>query len=128
MAFFLNAVYNGKNKNTGGITMKYGFGVDLGGTTVKLAYFDQEGNLLDKWEIPTDKSQQGKNILPDIAAAVNGYIAEHSIEREVLLGVGIGVPGPVNNHGVVNCCVNLGWGVTDVAGTLGTLLNLPAFA
>ena len=108
--------------------MKYGFGVDLGGTTVKLAYFDQEGNLLDKWEIPTDKSQQGKNILPDIAAAVNGYIAEHSIEREVLLGVGIGVPGPVNNHGVVNCCVNLGWGVTDVAGTLGTLLNLPVKA
>ena len=33
--------------------MKYGFGVDVGGTTVKLAYFDTDGNMLDKWEIPT---------------------------------------------------------------------------
>ena len=33
--------------------MKYGFGIDLGGTTVKIAYFDETGNMLDKWEIPT---------------------------------------------------------------------------
>ena len=42
--------------------MKYGFGVDLGGTTVKIAYFDQEGNLLDKWEIPTVSADGGKQI------------------------------------------------------------------
>ena len=50
--------------------MKFGFGVDLGGTTVKLAYFDEAGTMLDKWEIPTDTSEDGKNILPDIAKAV----------------------------------------------------------
>ena len=32
--------------------MKYGFGVDVGGTTVKIAFFDETGKLLDKWEIP----------------------------------------------------------------------------
>ena len=42
--------------------MKYGFGVDLGGTTVKMGLFTQEGELLDKWEIATDTSEGGKNI------------------------------------------------------------------
>ena len=32
----------------------YAFGVDIGGTTVKIGLFDREGNLLDKWEIPTN--------------------------------------------------------------------------
>ena len=35
---------------------KYVFGVDIGGTTVKLGLFDVEGNVLDKWEIPTRDS------------------------------------------------------------------------
>ena len=52
-------------------SMKYGFGVDLGGTTVKIAYFDQEGNLLEKWEIPTVTENNGQQILPDIAASIN---------------------------------------------------------
>ena len=47
--------------------MKYGFGIDLGGTTVKIAYFDQEGTMLDKWEIPTVTEDGGVQILPHIA-------------------------------------------------------------
>ena len=81
--------------------MKYGFGVDLGGTTVKIAYFDETGAMLSKWEIPTDLREQGKNILPDIAAALLGYIKENSIPMESLLGIGIGVPGPVSPEGIV---------------------------
>ena len=46
--------------------MKYGFGVDLGGTTVKIAYFDETGTMLDKWEIPTRRDNGGENIIPDI--------------------------------------------------------------
>ena len=46
--------------------MKYVFGVDIGGTTVKLGFFDLEGNILEKWEIPTRKDLGGKYILPDI--------------------------------------------------------------
>ena len=74
--------------------MKYGFGVDLGGTTVKIAYFDENGTMLSKWEIPTDLQEQGKNILPDIAASLLGYIKENNIPMDSLLGIGIGVPGP----------------------------------
>ena len=108
--------------------MQYGFGVDLGGTTVKLAFLDTAGNMLDKWEIPTDKTDGGNRILPDIAAAVNGYIEEKKISRETLVGVGIGVPGPVRPDGTVSGCVNLGWGEKPVAQELSDLIGLPVKA
>lgn len=108
--------------------MQYGFGVDLGGTTVKLAFLDTQGNMLDKWEIPTDKTDGGNRILPDIAAAVNGYIEEKKISRESLVGVGIGVPGPVRPDGTVGGCVNLGWGEKAVAQELSQLTGLPVKA
>ena len=108
--------------------MNYGFGVDLGGTTVKIAYFDQEGNMLDKWEIPTVTADGGEKILPDIAASVLGYLKEKNIARERIIGIGIGVPGPVDDMGVVNKCVNLGWGVFNIHEQLGALTGFPVRA
>ena len=101
--------------------MKYGFGVDLGGTTVKIAYFDANGTMLSKWEIPTVTTGGGQQILPDIAASIQNYMSENNVERSSIVGIGIGVPGPVDGKGVVNKCVNLGWGVFNIAETLGEL-------
>lgn len=92
----------------------YSFGVDLGGTTVKLGFFDTEGNVLDKWEIKTRTENGGVNILPDIAEAIKGKMAEKSVVKEDVVGVGIGVPGPVDSKGIVHKCVNLGWGVFNI--------------
>ena len=108
--------------------MRYGFGVDLGGTTVKLAWFNELGELLHKWEIPTVTAEGGKAILPDIAASINGYLAQTGVSREQVIGIGIGVPGPVDEQGVVNKCINLGWGVFNVAETLSQLTSLPVKA
>ncbi len=108
--------------------MKYGFGIDLGGTTVKLAYFDENGTMLDKWEIPTVTANGGAQILPDIAASVKGYLEKNHIDSESILGLGIGVPGPVNSKGVVNKCINLGWGVFNIAETLSGLTGFPVKA
>ena len=94
--------------------MKYGFGVDLGGTTVKIAWFDASGNMLDKWEIPTVTENSGSQILPDIANSVKGYLAQKNIPAEDVIGIGIGVPGPVRPDGTVNKCINLGWGVFNI--------------
>ena len=82
--------------------MKFGFGIDLGGTTVKIAYFDENGTMLQKWEIPTVPAGGGKQILPDIAASIQDFIDAHQINASAILGLGIGVPGPVNGKGVVN--------------------------
>ena len=108
--------------------MKYGFGVDLGGTTVKLAFFDKEGGMLSKWEIPTRTEENGRQILPDIAAAIERYLTENQIPREDVLGIGIGVPGAVDSRGVVDGCVNLGWGRTDIPKVLGELTGFPVEA
>ena len=108
--------------------MKYGFGVDLGGTTVKIAYFDETGTMLSKWEIPTVTDDGGKRILPDIAASIRQYIAQKTVEPADIIGIGIGVPGPVNGRGVVNKCVNLGWGVFNIADELSALAGFPVKA
>lgn len=39
---------------------KWLVGVDLGGTTTKLAFISMYGEILHKWEIPTDVSNEGK--------------------------------------------------------------------
>ena len=108
--------------------MKYGFGVDLGGTTVKIAYFDETGNLISKWEIPTVTANGGIRILPDIAASIREFRQSSGIADADLLGVGIGVPGPVDSSGNVNRCVNLGWGKFNINKEFSALTGLPVTA
>ena len=108
--------------------MKYGFGIDLGGTPVKLAYFDEAGTMLYKWEIPTNTAEDGKYILPYIAQAINKYMQEKGIAKESILGAGIGVPGAVDKHGIVAGCVNLGWGYFSVKDALEPLLGFKVVA
>ena len=104
---------------------KYGFGVDVGGTTIKMGFFETSGRLISKWEIKTNTEDGGENILSDIALAIDNKLAQEAISKNEVQGVGIGVPGPVRSDGVVNGCVNLGWGVVDVASELGKLTGLP---
>jgi glucokinase len=100
------------------------FGIDIGGTSVKLGLFTQEGELLDNWEIPTRKEDKGSFILQDVAASVEGKIKEKSLNKEDIVGIGIGVPGPVTEDGTVVQCVNLGWGTFNVANEMKALTGL----
>ena len=108
--------------------MEYIYGVDLGGTTVKMACFDQNGQCLHKWEIPTVTAEGGSRILPDIAKAIETDMTQRDICKEQVLGIGIGVPGPVSDAGVVNKCINLGWGVFNICQELSTLTGVPVKA
>lgn len=101
----------------------YVFGVDVGGTTVKLGLFDINGNVMDKWEIPTRTGNNGENILPDIAASVQARMAEKSIGKEDVAGVGIGAPGPVDGAGIIHKAVNLGWTEMNLKQELSKLLG-----
>lgn len=103
---------------------KYIYGVDLGGTTVKMGLFDEEGTMLEKWEIVTRKENNGEQILPDIAAAIAGKNQEKDITAGDIAGIGMGVPGPITEDGRVLKCANLGWGVFSVAEELGRLTGV----
>lgn len=103
---------------------KYGFGVDIGGTTIKMGFFETDGKLLDKWEIKTNTANGGAEILSDIAKSIDNKLAQEGISKADVQGAGVGVPGPVRGAGIVNRCVNLGWGVVNVAEELGALTGL----
>lgn len=103
--------------------MRYAFGVDVGGTSVKLGLFDGD-TLTEKFEIPTRTEDGGKQILPDIAQAIADCLMRHNISHDEVRGIGIGVPGPVSETGVVNRCVNLNWGVFNLHAALGDLTGL----
>lgn len=102
---------------------KYVFGVDVGGTSVKMGLFDIEGNVLEKWEIPTRTENCGEKILPDIAANIQEKMGQKSIAKEDVAGVGIGVPGPVEKNGIVHRAVNLGWEEMNMKEELTKLLG-----
>ncbi len=107
---------------------KYCFGIDVGGTTVKCGLFTVTGEMLDKWEIRTRTEDNGVNILPDVAETIRQKIAEKGIDKELVAGIGIGVPGPVNEAGEVPCAVNLHWGYVNIAGDMERLTGLPVRA
>lgn len=94
---------------------KYCFGVDIGGTTVKIGLFSTKGELLDKWEIVTRKDEGGSLILSDVAKAVEDKLIELKVSKDDVSGIGLGVPGPITEDGRVLKCVNLGWGIFNVA-------------
>lgn len=106
--------------------MKYCFGVDIGGTTVKLGLFTTDGEIVDKWEIKTRTENQGEAVLPDIAEALREKLEEKKIGRDEVEGIGVGVPAPVNTEGVVQNTANLGWGYKEVKREMEELSGMRA--
>ncbi len=100
---------------------KYAYGVDIGGTTVKIGFFETTGKLVDTWEIPTRTENDGELILPDIAESIKENNEKNSITIDDIEGIGMGVPGPVKDDGTVLKCVNLGWGVFNVEKALSVI-------
>ena len=106
--------------------MRYCFGVDIGGTTVKMGLFEETGAVLEQWEIVTNTADEGKAILPDIAASIANKIVERQLSREDIVGVGAGIPAPVTEDGIVNGSANLGWKYKEVRSELEALTGLKA--
>ncbi len=103
---------------------QYAFGVDVGGTTIKIGLFETHGELLEEWEIPTRTEENGQFILPDIADAATQKAKERNLSLLDVEGIGLGVPGPVSSDGTVFKCVNLGWDVFNVERRLSVLTGL----
>ena len=103
---------------------KYCFGIDIGGTTVKCGLFNVDGEVLDKWEIKTRTENNGENIIADIAETMNVKIAEKGLDKEEIVGAGVGVPGPADEEGNVPVAVNLHWGFVPLSKELSEKTGL----
>ena len=104
--------------------MRYCFGVDIGGTTVKLGLFKFDGEVVEKWEIKTRTENHGVNILPDVATTIKEHMRQRELIKENVLGVGVGIPAPVMESGIVKATANLGWGYKEVKHELEELLEI----
>lgn len=108
---------------------RYAFGVDIGGTTVKIGLFDGQGRLLEKWEIPTVRDNGGEAILPDVAASLEKKLQEKGLRREELAGIGVGAPGAVDDGGMMPAgAVNLGWAPFNISEALRAYIDVPVRA
>lgn len=98
-------------------------GIDVGGTSVKIGLFEVTGRILEKWEVPTRKEENGKYIIEDVAASILKLLEDKEIALDEIAGAGMGVPGPVMPDGYVEVCVNLGWREMNPARELSELLH-----
>lgn len=95
--------------------MAYVIGVDIGGTSVKIAVISKDGDMICFDHIQTRRENNGEYILQDVCKKIRTMISLQNISHENILGIGVGVPGPIVDGRTVSRCVNLGWGAKDVA-------------
>ncbi len=99
----------------------YVFGIDIGGTSVKLGIFNENRFLLDKWSINTNPNK----IFADISKSIDEYCSNKYINKKDIIAYGIGIPGQIKNNMAINC-VNLGWKSVDVINEFKKVLNTNA--
>lgn len=101
-------------------------GIDIGGTSIKIAIMDKNADILYKWRIPTKTSDHGSRILDDIWHSVNEKLYTLKIGINDILGIGVGAPGLVDSQlGVVYEAVNIGWKDFNLADELHKRSQLP---
>lgn len=89
-------------------------GIDLGGTTTKIAFVSHEGDIMQKWSIPTDVSDKGKHIVPNIIASLKKTMTDSGYTKDQFMGIGMGTPGAVDiENGTVIGAFNLNWKTTQ---------------
>lgn len=94
--------------------MDYCFGIDIGGTTVKIGLFSGDGEIITRWEVPTRKGSDPTGLLQDVKTSLENCMAERNLKKENIVGIGMAAPGPVSADGVLHGCVNIGWGDVDL--------------
>jgi glucokinase len=100
------------------------FGVDIGGTAVKVGLFNTEGKLINKWEFSTRRTNNGKDIIEDSADFIKEKMKEYGLENKDVVGVGVGIPGPVKENGEVLEIVNIGLGHFNLEEEMNRLTGL----
>ncbi|CQR24179.1 glucokinase [Streptococcus varani] len=104
-------------------------GIDLGGTSVKLAMISQEGEILEKWSIKTNVLDNGTHIVPDIISSIKDKLDLYQLTASDFIGIGMGSPGKVDAQAkTVVGAYNLGWSeLQEVGKAFKEAFDLPFF-
>ncbi len=98
-------------------------GIDIGGTSVKLGIFEEDGTLVKKWEVPTRKKRTESTSWAILRLRSAEQRRRADLNSLIFSGAGMGFPGPVLPDGHCEVCVNLGWKAGNPQQELSRLLD-----
>jgi glucokinase len=105
---------------------KYTIGIDIGGTSIKLGLFDNDGQLLSRDKIPTLTGNQGSSILPSVVRQTGILLESASIDIDAVASIGLGVPGTTDDKtGIALLAPNIFWKNVEVRKFIQGHYNVP---
>lgn len=90
--------------------MDYYVGIDLGGTNTKIGLLNIEGDILKSSIIKTLSSEGVDKTMERIWIVIQELAKEADISIKNIKGIGLGIPGPVEEQSVVAFFANFPWG------------------
>ncbi len=108
---------------------KYIIAVDLGGTNLKCALLDSSLRIKARNSFSTKSFDNKDKLIDGVADSVNSFRLSHKLSRGIILGAGIGLPGPVDTlKGIVHFLPNIpGWKSVGFKKILERKTKLPVF-
>ncbi|HTY45806.1 MAG TPA: ROK family protein [Patescibacteria group bacterium] len=110
-------------------TKSFCIGIDLGGTNLKAALLDRTCRIIDKRVLSTASFRKKEHLIQAVAGSVDALLVTHKLTKNQVLGVGLGLPGPVDaDKGIVHFFPNIpGWKEVDLGRILHRRLGIPVF-
>lgn len=107
---------------------KYVIGIDLGGTKISGAVANFKGDMISQYTIPT-KAEEGKEaVLQRIITVVEKVIEESNVDKEKIVSIGIGSPGPLDaKKGMIITTPNLPFENFNIVQPLVDKFNIPTY-
>lgn len=98
------------------------FGIDLGGTAIKLGRFLKDGTCLESLTVPTPQPATPEAVLEAILQAIDACGGGENVKA-----IGIGTPGPADAAGrIAKVAINLaGWKDVPLADWLEAKMEIP---
>ena len=99
----------------------YCIGMDIGGTKLLFLITDLVGNIVYEKKIPT------KNQFEELVQIVEESLEAAGIKREMIFGMGIGVPGTVDSDGTVVRAKALSWNQFPLQSLMNEYFSFPVY-
>lgn len=108
---------------------KFIIGIDLGGTNLKVALLDLDNKIRDKKILSTRSFSKKESLISAIIDSINRILIYNKLNKTHILGIGLGLPGPINvKQGIVHFLPNIpGWKEVNLKDILEQRLKLPVF-